>query len=49
MRITGNMMVNNMMYWSEKQLEKLNDAQTIVASASDHKPSDIRRRSSDSV
>jgi flagellar hook-associated protein 3 FlgL len=41
MRITRSMMVNNMMYWTEKQLEKLNDASNIVASGKQiNKPSD---------
>jgi flagellar basal-body rod modification protein FlgD len=41
MRITNSMMVNNMEYWLSKQLEKLNDAETIVASGQQiNKPSD---------
>ncbi|MGV8058098.1 MAG: FlgD immunoglobulin-like domain containing protein [Smithellaceae bacterium] len=41
MRITNSMMVNNMEYWLGKQKEKLNDAQTIVASGQQiNKPSD---------
>lgn len=41
MRITRSMMVNNMEYWASKQTEKLNDAQTVVASGKQiNKPSD---------
>ena len=41
MRITYSMMVKNMEYWTSKQLEKLNNAQTIVASGKQiNKPSD---------
>jgi len=41
MRITRSMMVNDMLYWTAKQLEKLNDASTVVASGKQiNKPSD---------
>lgn len=41
MRITRSMMVNNMLYWTEKQMEKLNDVSNIVASGKQiNKPSD---------
>jgi len=41
MRVTYSMMVKNMAYWSSKQSEKLNNAETIVASGKQvNKPSD---------
>jgi len=41
MRITRSMMVNNMLYWTEKQLGKLNDVSNVVASGKQiNKPSD---------
>jgi len=41
MRITRSMMVNNMLHWTEQQMEKLNDASNIVASGKQiNKPSD---------
>jgi len=41
MRVTNKMMTNNMMRWVAKQSEKLNDAETVVASGKQvNKPSD---------
>ncbi|MEN6373915.1 MAG: FlgD immunoglobulin-like domain containing protein [Smithella sp.] len=41
MRITNSMMARNMEYWMAKQMEKLNDASTVVASGQEiNKPSD---------
>jgi len=41
MRITRSMMVNNMLYWTEKQMGRLNDLSNIVASGKQiNKPSD---------
>ncbi|SEM54575.1 Flagellin FlgL [Syntrophus gentianae] len=41
MRITRSMMVNNMLHWTEQQMDKLNDISNIVASGKQiNKPSD---------
>ncbi len=41
MRITRSMMVNNMIHWTEQQMDKLNDISNIVASGKQiNKPSD---------
>jgi flagellin-like hook-associated protein FlgL len=41
MRVTNSMMIHNMVYWTAKQLDKLNDASTVVASGKQiNKPSD---------
>lgn len=41
MRVTRNMMIHDMVYWSSKQLDKLNQASTVVASGKEiNKPSD---------
>ena len=41
MRVTQNMMINNMMYWTSKQAEKLYGIQTEVAAGKQiNKPSD---------
>ena len=41
MRVTNSMMIHSMVYWSSKQLDKLNEASTVVASGKEiNKPSD---------